>query len=120
MKIYIGHSTSFDYKEKLYQPVKNSKLAEKHEIIFPHESEGLFDSKKFFEEECDLIVAEVSQASTGLGIELGWADEKGISILCVHRKGSDPSSALEAVTEDVVEYETEENLVELLETLIDN
>lgn len=72
MKIYVGHSSDIDFREELYEPLKSSRIAEEHKLVFPHEdSEELFDSKEFFRDECDLFIAEVSDSSTGLGIELG-------------------------------------------------
>lgn len=120
VKIYVGHASSFDFHEKLYRPLRDSELDEKHEIVLPHEeSEELFDSRTFFEEDCDLFIAEVSRASTGLGIELGWADEYDVPIICVHREDSNPSDSIEAVTEDIVEYEDSKSLIELLEAMLE-
>lgn len=118
MKIYIGHSTDLEYREKLYEPLKNSSLASEHELVFPHDSERFFHSRKFLEEECDLFVAEVSKSSTGLGIELGWADIFEVPILCLCQTGSNPSSALKAVTEDVERYGDENELVDILKTVL--
>jgi nucleoside 2-deoxyribosyltransferase len=115
MKIYVGHSTSMEFRENLYQPLKDSRIAEKHEIVLPHDSDQFFDSKRFLREECDLFIAEVSDASTGLGIELGWAEEFGLPVICVFREGSEPSGALKAVTKQVREYRYREELVKILE-----
>jgi hypothetical protein len=114
MKIYIGHSTGFSFEEELYQPLKDSSLAESHELVFPHETEGLFDSKSFLHEEADLMIADVSRASTGLGIELGWADSFDVPVICVYRKDSTPSSSLEALDAEKIEYSVQRELVEKL------
>jgi hypothetical protein len=99
MKIYIGHSSSFNYQDNLYNPLRNSDLNEKHAIVLPHEdSEEPFNSKDYLKNRCDVFVAEVSEASTGLGIELGWADQYEIPILCIHRESSKPSSSISQVT----------------------
>ncbi len=118
MKIYIGHSTDLKYEEKLYRPLRNSSLTEEHELIFPHGSTEFFDSKEFLREECDLFMAEVSRASTGLGIELGWAEQFDVRILCICRENSNPSSSLKAVIDDINRYKDEEDLVETLETVL--
>lgn len=99
MKIYIGHSSSFNYQDNLYNPLRNSDLNEKHAIVLPHEdSEEPFNSKDYLKNRCDVFVAEISEASTGLGIELGWADQYEIPILCIHRESSKPSSSISQVT----------------------
>lgn len=119
MKIYIGHSTGFDYKKELYQPLKQSQLCEEHEITFPHDSRELFDSKEFLRKECDLFVAEVSHASTGLGIELGWADSFEIPIICICKSCAEPSSSIQAVTNEVERYENRKELVEIVEQAVE-
>jgi hypothetical protein len=74
MKIYVSHSTSFDFKEELYKPIRSSDLNSIHEIILPHEdSNEQFKTLDLFKSGgCKLIIAEVSYPSTGQGIELGW------------------------------------------------
>jgi nucleoside 2-deoxyribosyltransferase len=119
MKVYIGHSTRINYREDLYRPLKQSELAEEHELVFPHESEDFFSSREFLQEECDLVVAEVSKASTGLGIELGWASLFEVPVICVFRSGSNPSRSLKAVTDNFVEYSSKGELVSKLESEID-
>lgn len=37
MRIYVTHSSGFNYKNELYLPLRNSALNEKHEITLPHE-----------------------------------------------------------------------------------
>lgn len=118
MNIYVGHSTNFDFGNQLYELIKDTKFSENHTLVLPHEeSDGLFDSRTFLEETCDLFIAEVSRPSTGLGIELGWADELDVPILCIHRESVTPSGALVAVTdeENIQPYKNGEHLIELLE-----
>jgi len=113
MNIYIAHSSSFDFKKELYNPIKNSSLINNHTFIFPHEnSDKLFNSKDLFEKHnCDLIIAEVTNQSTSLGIELGWANLFNIKIVCIYKKGAVISKGLQAVSKDVIEYSDEEDLV---------
>ncbi len=72
MKIYIGHSREYNYLEDLYMPLKTSLLFKNHEIILPHDKRNLIS--KDIIKKCNLFIAEVSFPSTGLGIELGWAN----------------------------------------------
>lgn len=114
MKIYVGHPTDFDFEEELYRPLKESSIAEEHELVFPHDSGDFFESKRFLRDECDLFVAEVSRASTGLGIELGWAEEFGVPVLCVYREGAEPSSAVGTVTSEIRVYSDVEELTRVV------
>jgi hypothetical protein len=115
MKVYVGHSSSINFEEEIYQPLKRSHLFDKHDFVLPHESGGLFDSKKFLLKEADLMVAEVSKASTGLGIELGWADLFEVPVICVYQEGSNPSGSLNAVARQIQVYSGQEELISLLE-----
>lgn len=119
MEIYVSHSTTYDFKKKLYKPLKQSKIARKHNIILPHDSSSeLYNSKDLFNIGCDCVVAEVSEKSFGIGIELGWANSKDIQIICIYKKGIKVSSALKAVSMTFVEYETEEDMIKKLEELL--
>nr|EGQ39865.1 MAG: hypothetical protein J07AB56_05930 [Candidatus Nanosalinarum sp. J07AB56] len=113
LKIYVGHASSIDSEENLYKILKNSSLADKHDLTFPHKkSKEPFDSKSFLSEDADLFVAETSKPSTGLGIELGWAEIYGVPVVCIHRSTVEPSSSLKVVAENVVPYDGREELVE--------
>ena len=115
MDIYIGHSSSKDFEKEIYRPLKKSSLDEGYNLVFPHEdSDKLFDSEKFFEKDCDLVVTDVSKASTGLGIELGWADSMDLPILCICGEDYNPSSSIEAVTERLENYSDSREIVEII------
>ncbi len=118
MKIYISHSTSFDFKEELYKPLKKSGLD--CEFVLPHENTNnqypvkeLFASKK-----CDLIIAEVSFPSTGQGIELGWANDNNIPIFCFYKNGATYSKALGTVSENFTEYTDSIDLIEKIRKIL--
>lgn len=116
MKIYIAHSTGYDYQEELYKPIRNSILSDKHEIVLPHENNiENFSSKEYFNN-CDLVIAEVSFPSTGMGIELGWANIQYIRVVCIYKIGTKPSSALNTVSKDFIEYSSSNELIQKLES----
>ena len=120
MKIYVAHSTKYGYQKELYAPIRNSELNSKHDFVLPHEkSEGLFNSKELFENGCDLVIAEVSLPSIGMGIELGWANMKNIPIICFYKKGSQVSGSLKAVTDKIIEYENEKDFISKLKLALD-
>jgi len=118
MKIYVAHSSGFDFKKELYEVIRNSDLNIEHEIVLPHEqSSELFNPKEYFEE-CDLVISECSYHSTGMGIELGWADDKKVRIICIHKDDTNPSSSLKSVTNEFVEYSSPEELINKLKEII--
>jgi len=119
MKICVCHATKgFDFRKHLYDPIRRSDLNARHEFVLPHE-DGTEAHTKARIESCDLVVADVSMPSTGTGIELGWANAAGVPIVCVHRKGSDPSGALKHVARDIVGYDGPDGLSQALESLIE-
>ena len=67
----------------------------------------------------DLIIAEVSLPSTGLGIELGWADMYQIPILCIYKRRIEPSKSLHYVTNNFISYENEEDMIKQIEMFIE-
>jgi len=98
MKIYISHSSGFDFKAELYLPLRNSILNKQHDLILPHENSEEPYLIKDKLPEFDLILAEVSYPSTGQAIELGWVSMKRIPIACFYKKGSKVSSSLKTVS----------------------
>ena len=116
MTIYISHPTAFDFHTELYQPIRDSRLNNQHTIVLPHEhSDEQFDSKSFFKT-CDLIVAEVSYPSTGQGIELGWANLLHVPIISLYKKGQKFSGALKVISDTLIEYENQEDMIVKLES----
>ena len=114
MKIYVTHSTSFDFQNELYGPLRKSELNMVHEIVLPHEHSSEQFSSKEFMKECDVVLAEVSYPSTGQGIELGWANTYNVPIVCLNKKGMKVSGALKTVSEVFIEYENTEDMVKKL------
>ncbi len=119
MKIYIAHSRKFDFRKELYELIKNSSFFKEHAFIFPHEkTDELFNSKEFFQNGCDLVIAEVSYPSIGLGIELGWANMMKIPIISLYKKGFKISESLHFVSDKVLEYSSTNDLLEKIRETI--
>lgn len=117
----MAHSREFDFNKELYQPLRNSILNKEHEIVLPHEeSDKPFNSKEFLRDSCDLMIAEVSYPSTGLGIELGWANLYNVTILCVYKKGPKPSESLKVLTSNFLEYSDSKELISGIKDFINN
>lgn len=115
MKIYVGHSRDFDYMDKIYIPIMNSKIGKEHEFIFPHMTDKTFNSKEVIET-ADLFIAEVSVPSLGLGIEIGRAEMKNKKILCIYN--TKMPSCLKYVNVDTLEYIDENDMVNKISNYI--
>ena len=113
MRLYLTHSTSYDYKNELYEPLKQT-LGKEYDIFLPHEKNSEGVKSKDIISECDIVLAEVSQPSTGQGIELGWADSNNKPIICFYRTGSKVSSALRFITNNHIDYESSNDMIKKL------
>lgn len=116
MNIVICHSTNFDFKTELYAPIKNFFDIQKHNVYLPEESKA----KNTLEliKDCDFIIAEVSFASTGEGIELGWANILNKQIYCIHKTNHKPSSSLKFITKNFYEYSNSNELIKIIKQII--
>jgi hypothetical protein len=118
MKIYVGHSKGFDYQAELYEPLRDSGLANRHEFIFPHQSsQELFDSKEELKK-VDYMIAEISLPSIGLGIEIGWANLYNVPIIAICKTGSKVSGSVKSIAQNIVEYNSSQELIDNLESLL--
>jgi len=120
MKIYLAHSTKFDFKKEFYRPIKESGLAKKHEFYYLYDElngENPGSTKEIIQVS-DVVIAEVSFPSIGLGVELGWADSFGKRIICVYKGGQKGSKFLDVLTKEIFEYNSSEELVKILEEIL--
>lgn len=117
MKIYIAHSSDIDYENEIYGPLKSSDFSG-HTIILPHEGEVNFQNVRDRYKDIDAVIAECSKPSTGMGVELGWFFDDGKPIFCFYKKGAKPSSALEAIAREIIEYSDSEDYVKKVREII--
>lgn len=105
MKIYCAHSSSFDFIKEFYSPLSTSERLKGHDLVLPHFSKEAMANSRELIGRCDLMFAEVSYPSTGLGIELGWANVVHLPIFAIHRINVHPTGAIHCVTQKIVGYE---------------
>lgn len=118
MKIYFGHSKDFDFENEYYKPIENSEILTNEELIFPHKNNSNILFGRDFYKSLDLFIAEVSYSAIGLGIELGYARDDNVPVYCFYKKGTKPSSSLKSVTDNIIEYESLEDLVNKIEKIV--
>ena len=111
MKIFVAHSSNFDFREKLYEPLRESALNNEHEIFLPQEADDDYVTLEFIKS-CEIVVVDVSMSSTGAGIEMGWANASGVPILSIYEEGSMPSESAEYVSDEYVEYADSEDMIQ--------
>ena len=118
MKIYVAHSRDFDYQNELYLPLKNSEVFKQHEFILPHDSDNYKHDRDFYKS-IDLVIAEVSYPSTGLGIELGFLYDDNKKIYCIHRSDKKISSSISVVASNINVYSNLDEMAEIVKKLTD-
>ena len=119
MKIFVSHSSGYDYKSKIYEPIRKSDMYENNEFIFPHDGNEMLNTKEIIEKS-DLIIAEVSLPSTGQGIELAWADFAKAPVLCIYEKNSKISSTLKFITNDFIEYDGADDMINKIANFVEH
>lgn len=120
MNIYVTHSSSIDYKNELYLPIMESDIYKKHKFILPHlNSENQFNSKDFINNNCDLIIAEISKPSIWMWIELWWWNIKWCKIICIYKKWSNISNSIKVISNTFIEYNNKIDLIEKLSEKIE-
>jgi len=117
MRIYIAHSREFDFKNKLYVPIRNDEELKEQEFILPHEISDVSSNTRNFYKDIDLIIAECSYPSIGLGIEIGWAFDDNIPVYCIHKKGTKVSGSIYAITQNIFEYKDIDEMLEIIEKI---
>jgi nucleoside 2-deoxyribosyltransferase len=66
----------------------------------------------------NLLIAELTTKSIGVGIEIGYAFSKNKPILYLRKKGAAHSTTAAGCSNHILEYENETNLVELIEEVL--
>ncbi|MFH1401318.1 MAG: hypothetical protein ABIH41_07415 [Nanoarchaeota archaeon] len=118
-KVYVAHAKAMDYRSLLYEPIRRSGMTDRYDFVFPHESsDGVFSSKEFFRDLCDILVVEASVPAPGWGIEMGWADAYGVPIVALCRTDAKLSSSVAAMSRQVVRYSTPEEMIGGLEAAL--
>lgn len=118
MKIYIAHSREYNYQAELYAPIRQDATLPQADIILPHEEGYDIQQDRDFYRQLDLIIAEVSYPAIGLGIELGWAKDDNVPVVCVYQPQAKVSGSLRAVTGSFCEYHNADELIKIIQDQI--
>jgi len=118
MNIYVAHSTGFDYMGRLYQPIRDKLVNHDTTFTLPHELSDDANNSKAIIKNSDIVIAEVSYPSTGLGIELGWADELNTPVYCIHEAGKAISTSIKMVSNQCVAYEGIEDMISCIQNIL--
>jgi hypothetical protein len=117
MTIYFPHSKQLDF-EAFYTAIRSSKLFSKHTCILPYEKNSTPEDTRETIKKADLIIAEVSYPGTGLGIELGWANNMDKRIICIYKYDFTPARSLKYISNNFISYDSYPDLLKKLEKVI--
>jgi 2'-deoxynucleoside 5'-phosphate N-hydrolase len=101
MKIYFSGAISAGRdNQPIYQYIVQRLQSQGHNVLSAHIADPqvldrekdvpprtVFDRDVAWIDECDVMIAEVSTPSTGVGYEYGYAIQIGRPVLCVYRAG---------------------------------
>ena len=119
MRIYVAHSREFDYLNELYRPLQSDPYFKEFDLILPHETNESNHNRDFYKS-IDLFIVECSYASTGLGIELGFAYDDNKAIYCIYKSDRKPSSSINVVTKNIYEYYDINDMIKTIKVIIEN
>ena len=114
MRIYCAHSSGFDYHTEFYNLIKASPVFANHEFILPHAHGAEPVHSKTAIAEADFVLAEVSFPSTGLGIELGWAEAANTPIWAIHKADKSISTSIKLIAKEVIPYQSLDDVLKRL------
>lgn len=132
MKIYFAASIRGGRDDaKIYQQIIEA-LKEKHKVLTEHignlalsdKGQGTLTDEAIYQQdinwlrESDVVVAETTQPSLGVGYELAYAEKIGKPVIILHQKGKGSLSAMiqgSGYFKQVHYYETVEDVVGMLE-----
>ena len=119
MRIYIAHPTDMNYENEIYRPLQSDDFFSQYELILPHEESNKINNTRDDYKDVDIVIAECSKPSTGVGIELGWFYDEEKPIYCLYKIGTKPSEAVTAIAKEIIEYSDSNDLVEKIKTIMD-
>ena len=64
------------------------------------------------------MIAEVTHPSTGVGVEVAWADQYHIPIIAIAKTGVHMSQSVRNLATHFIEYDSESELIERLQEII--
>ncbi len=120
MRIYIAHPTDMDYENEIYKPLRSDSFFSRYELILPHENSSKVINTRDDYKNVDVVIAECSKSSTGVGIELGWFYDDKKPIYCFYKNGVKPSGAVAVVAKEIIEYSGGNDLANKIKSIIES
>lgn len=117
-KIYLAHSSKYDFQSELYQPIKQSALMDDYDFVFLLDTPDFLPNTKELIKSYDAVVAEIGYPTTGAGIEIGWADAFGIPLIFIHKDDFKPAAYYYDMGENIISYVSSGDMIEKLQQVL--
>ncbi len=123
MKAFLSYSFENRYEfEKLNQSLKKflKKQFNIESYAFVYDFKDKTNNKKMMQkalsliDKSDIIIAELSYKSIGIGIEIGYAKAKNKKIIYIKKINSPLSTTAEGIADYFIKYNQEEDLIKKL------
>lgn len=115
--IYVTHSKNFNYEAELYKPLKASRLNKRFSFLLSSDFEN-FSIARDVIRKVDCLICEVTYPTIEIGVEMEWARNLNIPIVCAAFKGTGVSKDVRMLSHKVIEYNCSEDLMLQLEIAI--
>lgn len=134
MKIYFsgsiagGREKAQDYAKIANELEKYGQILDKHVVnpLFSTKNETLSPKQIYTRDvswiqECDMVIAEVSIPSLGVGYELAYAERFHKKVICIYDKTKNLSAMIRGNENfQKIPYESMEELLEKLKEILEN
>lgn len=115
-KIYLAHSSKYDFQSEFYQPIKQSPLMD--DFVFLLDTPDFLPNTKKLIKSYDTVVAKIGYSTTGGGIEIGWADAFNVPLILIHNKNFHPAPYYSDMSENIISYDSPEDMVGKLQKIL--
>ncbi len=113
-KIHVVHSTKIENWKKIYKILRETNFLRNQEIFLPHETKEVSNTKTMIKE-ADLIVAECTEITPGIAIELAWADAFAKDVIIFVKEDVEVNQYLKFFNFEIIRYFNESEIVKYLE-----
>ncbi|MDD4188016.1 MAG: hypothetical protein PHX04_04570 [Bacilli bacterium] len=118
LKVYFIHSSKIDYNNLLYRPILASSVCIKHELMLPQSKNYQDKYIKDLIDKADIIIAEVSEPSFGLKLELRWALKSGKPVKYISLNNEVPKKLTKLVPE-IEHTRNDKSIINIIEDYIE-
>lgn len=120
LAVYVTHSEHLEYIQELYHPILMVLKNQFHHFVFPNVKPTEPLAFKSLISEADFVIAEVSESSMRLGMELAMAEQMNKQLFLICKRDKKPDHSLQNLPLEIHYYENEYEMLRLIESFIES